>query len=144
KASKWFGEKAANVYFRFKPIAENADAAYKETRVKTVRKWSDLGAFDVFFTVITASIMYAFSRSVAKRTGRNVDEMMTLDPATPTPLDPIFHSSVSKLQGSETERPREKKFTDSISRREAAAAKPELYSQQVAAEAEQASLSPRT
>ncbi|MBY0406523.1 MAG: hypothetical protein K2Q01_02435, partial [Rickettsiales bacterium] len=83
KVSKWFGDKFTRGYMHLAPHSDP----------KTVRKWADIGAFDATFTVITATATYLFSRSIAKRNHKHLDSedvLMTVDPATPTPLTPVY------------------------------------------------------
>lgn len=83
KVSDWFADKAARATLALRPQANPA----------TVRKWADIAAFDATFTVITAAATYAFSRMFARRSWnpdhQEPSTLMTIDPATPTPLAPV-------------------------------------------------------
>lgn len=57
KIGDWFGEKATTAVMKIRP---QADAA-------TVRRWSDIAAFDALFTVITAAMTWGLSRALAKK-----------------------------------------------------------------------------
>lgn len=78
--SNWFGKKAADGIMHMKPAANPA----------TVRRWTDIAAFDALFTVITAALTYGFSRYVARKDYQKTsvdDELYVLNPIAPNPLD---------------------------------------------------------
>jgi len=103
KISKGFGKKVTDVIISLKPSANPV----------TVRKWADIGAFDATFTVITAALTYFTSRFVAKKSQHTMDAeatLMTIDPATPTPLEPLYNDQPESEKHVENTDP--KRFAD--------------------------------
>lgn len=95
--SDWFADKATRVFMALKPAANHAK----------VKKWADIAAFDATFTIITAAATYGFSRMFARRNQLAKEDestLMTIDPATPTPLDPVFNPHPEDVP--------QKRFTD--------------------------------
>lgn len=79
KLNNYFGEKGANSWMSFKP----------QSNPKSVRKWSDIIAFDAIFTVVTAFVTYAFSRFVAKKDDKENgtgDNLYKFNRIAPNPL----------------------------------------------------------
>lgn len=125
--SNWFGDKTTKIVMALRPQANQA----------SVRKWADIGAFDATFTVITATATYAFSRTIAKKHQHHMhsdETLMTIDPATPTPLNPVFNEKADEQQP-------EKRFTDThkpaervVSKKEATYAKGAIKSKDLVSE----------
>ena len=70
-------------------------AARPHSNPKTVRRWSDIAAFDALFTVITAGATYGLSRAIAKKDDgkpHDIEEALyEAQLAAPTMLEPLFH-----------------------------------------------------
>lgn len=79
KVNDCFGEKGAAAWVKLRPRVRS------EAELKSVRKWSDLIAFDLIFTAVTAAVTYAFSRFVAKKYDKG-DNLYELNPIAPNPL----------------------------------------------------------
>lgn len=89
KISNWFGERSADIFMRLSP----------KSNAGNVRKWADIAAFDALFTVITATLTYAFSRSVAKKDEEHKplgEGLFELSPAAPTLFHDEYDASPNK------------------------------------------------
>lgn len=80
KVNDYFGEKGAEAWMKFKPKSNPAK----------VRRWSDIISFDLAFTALTATVTWAFSRFIAKKNSKTLDEaeeaVYQLNPIAPNPL----------------------------------------------------------
>lgn len=102
--SNWFGEKATQAFLKMKPSASP----------KTVRKWADIAAFDVLFTIITAALTYGLSRSIAKKDDKQHsvgDAVYEANLSAPVALEPVFEKHAEK------HRHKEEGFTQRVSQR---------------------------
>jgi hypothetical protein len=96
EASKKCGEKGAEIWMKLRP----------KSNVKSVNRWSDLIAFDLLFTIVTAGVTYGFSRFVAGKDDKKPepgDKLYQLNPIAPNPLGDDILPDKNK-----------KKFADSI------------------------------
>ena len=80
KVNDYFGERGAKTWMKIKPHADPVK----------VRKWSDLLAFDILATALTAGVTWGCSRFFAKKHDKNLDtvedSLYQLNPAAPNPL----------------------------------------------------------
>lgn len=75
KVNDYFGKKGEEAWMKFRPKSNH----------DSVKKWSNLIAFDLIFTAVTAAVTYAFSRFVAKKYDVG-DNLYELNPIAPNPL----------------------------------------------------------
>jgi len=88
------GEAVTNQWMKWKPHSNSV----------TVRRWADIAAFDVLFTIITAGLTYGFSRAIAKKDDKKIDfedAVVKFNPAAPLPLESSLVATVSPFVGNE-------------------------------------------
>lgn len=90
KISNWFGEHSADIFMRLRP----------QSNAQNVRKWADIAAFDALFTIITASLTYAFSRTIAKKDEEPKplgEGLFELSPAAPTFFHDVYDANAATV-----------------------------------------------
>jgi hypothetical protein len=122
KISDYFGEMAAERWMKIRPQSNPA----------SVRKWTDIAAFDVLFTIITAGLTYAFSRSFAKKEEKQHDFEDGIYDIVPT--DPTF---VRDAFADREQKREEKSYSESLQSAKKPAPKPqESYRHKIESEPE--------
>lgn len=147
RISKWFGGKFTDGWMKFSKIQHPEQLAQK--RVK-VRKAMDMAAFDVLFTAITASVMYGFSRFVARRQERlsaknKHDAIIAADTTTTDtlpekPLATVLPEPVITAQIDEVEK--KPVYVEKVEPRKKPEKSGDLFASRVAGEVPEPSLQP--
>lgn len=92
KISKWVGKHATKGWMHISP----------QSKLRPVHKIMNTAVFDVLFTVITASVTYAFSRFVARSHDRKLeaeDALLAVNPVAPNLLaDQNYYESLPKRE----------------------------------------------
>lgn len=108
KISNWFGDHTTKAWMKMKPASNP----------QTVRKWADIAAFDVLFTVITASLTYMCSRSIAQKNENHQaqDGLHEVNVISPVATENAIEAHIPKRHEHMTQHHHDPQFAKKITR----------------------------